>query len=96
MLRSPLKSFILALSLLGVFASAARAQGNYEIQVYGSETVAPRTTMVELHSNYTAVGLRETPDGTQPANHAIHETVEITQGLSDWSEVGFYIFERAQ
>jgi len=90
-----LKSFVLALSLLGMFSSAARAQGNYEIQVYGSETVAPRTTMVELHSNFTAVGQRETTDGTQPTNHAIHETVEITQGLNDWSEVGFYIFTSA-
>ena len=78
-----MKSFILALSLMGVFASAARAQGNYEIQVYGSETVSPRTTMVELHSNFTAVGQLETTDGTQPTNHAIHETVEITQGLND-------------
>ena len=91
-----MKSFILALSLMGVFASAARAQGNYEIQVYGSETVSPRTTMVELHSNFTAVGQLETTDGTQPTNHAIHETVEITQGLNDWFEVGFYIFTSAR
>ena len=75
-----MKSFILALSLLGVSASTARAQGNYEIQVYGSETVAPRTTMVELHSNFTAVGQRVTTDGTQPTNHAIHETVENHPG----------------
>lgn len=75
-----------------------QAQDNYEIQVYGSETVAPRTTMLELHSNFTADGSRPvmgsmyTGDEMFPTNHAEHETVEITQGLNRWSEVGFYIF----
>ncbi len=90
-----MKSFVFGLLFLG-FSFTAHAQGNYEIQVYGSETVAPRTTMVELHSNFTAVGQRETTDGAQPTNHALHETFEITQGLNDWSEVGFYIFTSAR
>jgi len=78
------------------------AQDNYEIQVYGSETVAPRTTMVELHSNFTVDGSKALPgeryttDGTYPTNHAEHETVEITQGITSWSEVGFYIFTSAR
>jgi len=90
-----LKSFIPAIVVFAALAATvpfAHAQGNYEIQVYGSETVAPRSTMVELHSNYTAAGERQFIDGTEPTNHAIHETVEITQGLNDWSEVGFYVF----
>src|SRR5665213_1082731 len=70
----------------------ARAQGNYEIQVYGSDTVAPRSTMVELHSNFTADGQRQFIDGTEPTHHAEHETIEITQGINKWSELGFYIF----
>jgi hypothetical protein len=74
----------------------ASAQGNYEIQVYGSDTVLPKTTMVELHSNYTAKGSLFTTDGTYPTNHQEHETVEITQGLTSWSEVGFYIFTSIQ
>ena len=80
----------------------ACAQDNYEIQVYGSETVAPRTTMVELHSNFTADGSKALPglpytaEGTYPTNHAEHETVEITQGITSWSEVGFYIFTSAR
>jgi hypothetical protein len=90
-----LKSFVLALFLLGICNCAAFAQGNYEIQVYGSETVAPRTTMLELHSNYTAAGKLVTTDGTEPTNHALHETLEITQGLNEWSEVGFYVFTSA-
>ncbi len=74
------------------------AQDNYEIQVYGSETVAPKNTMVELHSNFTVDGSKPLPgsryaaDGTFPTNHAEHETIEITQGLTSWSEIGFYVF----
>src|SRR5215467_14852428 len=55
------------------------AQDNYEIQVYGSETVAPKTTMLELHSNFTVDGSKPVPgseyaaDGTYPTNHALHE-----------------------
>jgi len=78
------------------FVLPARAQGNYEIQVYGSDTVAPRSTMVELHSNFTPKGQREIVDGVYPTNHQLHETIEITQGLNDWSEIGFYIFTSAQ
>jgi len=90
-----LKYFLLALFLVGA-ATAARAQGNYEIQVYGADTVPPGSTMVELHSNFTADGQRTYIDGQAPTFHAEHETVEITQGINDWSEVGFYIFTSEQ
>jgi hypothetical protein len=36
-------------------ATLARAQDNYEIQVYGSDLLDPGHTMVELHSNFTMV-----------------------------------------
>ena len=68
------------------------AQGNYEVQVYGSDTVGAGRTMVELHSNFTVEGSKSTPDGTLPTNHQVHETVEITQGWTNWFETGFYIF----
>jgi hypothetical protein len=71
---------------------AALAQGNYEIQVYGADTVEPGSTMVELHSNLTAEGTKTTDDGTEPTNHAVHETLEITQGFTPWFETGFYVF----
>lgn len=84
---------MLKLFLFGIALSAvAMAQGNYEIQVYGSDTVAPGDTMVELHSNFTAEGSKTTTDGTYPTNHQEHETVEITQGWTNWFETGFYIF----
>jgi len=91
LLRTLLHSFV----LLALAIPLAHAQGNYEIQVYGSDTVAPRTTMVELHSNYTAVGHLAMP-GLAATNHAEHETIEITQGINHWSEVGFYIFTSEQ
>lgn len=84
--------FLLLFALMLGCALHSHAQGNYEIQVYGSDTVPPKTTMVELHSNYTAKGSVVTTDGTYPTNHQEHETIEITQGLTSWSEVGFYLF----
>ena len=80
---------VIFLMLLAVFAEA---QDNYEIQVYGSETVAKGRTMVELHSNYTANGFTTTVDGQLPDNHEVHETIEITHGWTTWFETGFYIF----
>ncbi len=79
-----------------LLAAFACAQDNYEIQVYGSDTVAPRSTMVEIHSNFTADGSKTVQDGMLPTNHAEHETLEITQGVNDWSEVGFYVFTSIQ
>jgi hypothetical protein len=76
-------------------AASLRAQGSYEIQVYGSETVAPDTTMYELHSNFTFEGSKTFIDGMYPTEHQLHETLEITQGLTDWAELGFYVFTSA-
>jgi hypothetical protein len=90
------RSLLSVFLLMGVALGAARAQGNYEIQVYGADTVAPRSTMVELHSNFTADGQRRFIHGVAPTYRAEHETIEITQGLNRWSEVGFYIFTSEQ
>jgi hypothetical protein len=84
---------LLALLLICPFAAA---QDNYEIQVYGVDTVSPGSTMIELHSNFTVDGSKTVVDGVLPTNHAEHETVEITQGINDWFETGFYIFTSIQ
>jgi hypothetical protein len=95
-------SFFGFVILFHLASAGLYAQDNYEIQVYGSETVAPKTTMVELHSNFTADGFKSLPgssytaDGLRPTNHAEHETVEITQGITPWAELGFYIFTAYQ
>jgi hypothetical protein len=44
------------LATLSLAATLARAQDNYEIQVYGFDLVDPGHTMVELHSNFTIDG----------------------------------------
>lgn len=82
--------------VLGCSAAAARAQGNFEVQVYASDLVPIGVTMVELHSNFTASGTKGTVDGVLPTNHAEHETVEITHGFNEWFETGFYIFTSIQ
>jgi hypothetical protein len=89
-------SLIVAGSLGVAMLAAPRvsiAQDNYEIQVYGSETIPRGVTMFELHSNYTLEGRRVTSEfGELPTDHAVHETLEITHGWNEWSELGFYLF----
>ncbi len=78
---------------LSSLTSVLMAQDNYEIQVYGSETVEQGHTMLELHSNYTFDGSKTTSvDGQLPTNHVEHETIEITHGWTPWFETGFYFF----
>ena len=71
---------------------AARAQDNYEIQVYGADTVDPGKTMVEFHSNFTVDGSKTMVNGVYPTEDAFHETLEITHGWNTWFETGFYTF----
>ena len=101
--RKSLRALMAGFVIFGIRGGrAAQAQDNYEIQVYGADTVAPKTTMLELHSNFTIDGSKPLPgskyaaDGLYPTNHAEHATVEITQGINSWSEVGFYIFTSAR
>lgn len=82
--------FLALMALLG--GQPLRAQDNFEVQVYGAELVPVGRTIFELHSNYTAKGSQSVIDGVSPTYHALHETIEITHGFTDWLEVGFYTF----
>jgi hypothetical protein len=86
------------LRLLGLawLPALVQAQANYEIQVYGADTVPAENLMVELHSNFTVEGQKYAIDGVYPTNHQAHETLELTAGINDWSEVGFYVFTSEQ
>ena len=64
------RTVTLVVSIVIACAAFGCAQENYEIQVYGSETVAPRSTMVEIHSNFTVEGSTTVIDGMLPTNHA--------------------------
>src|SRR5262249_41711603 len=81
---------------MGGVSFEVSAQDNYEIQVYGSETVPAGSTMVELHSNVALDGQKETINGVVPSNHAFHETLEITHGFTPWFETGIYLFTSIQ
>ncbi|HEY6830743.1 MAG TPA: hypothetical protein VI259_28040 [Gemmatimonadaceae bacterium] len=85
-------STVLVALLTALAPVSLRAQENYEIQVYPSETMPRGVTMFELHSNYTLKGSRDYTGLEMPTNHQIHETLEITHGFSSWTELGFYVF----
>jgi hypothetical protein len=70
----------------------ALAQENYEIQVYSAPTMTSGQTIFELHSNFTVQGENNTVKGVRPSYHALHETIEITHGITENFELGFYIF----
>ena len=92
----PLRSASLVLIVPLPRRDVLHAQDNYEIQVYPSETIAPKTLLTELHSNYTVEGSTTPSYGMLPTQGQEHETIELTQGITDWSEVGFYIFTAEQ
>src|SRR3954464_2720258 len=91
--RQTLASVLATAFVVGALARPVAAQENYEIQVYASPTVPRGVTIYELHSNFTRLGRTLTsPEGELPTNYAWHETIEITHGFSNWSELGFYWF----
>jgi hypothetical protein len=76
--------------------SPAYAQGSYEVQVYGAALVPRARTMVELHTNVTPRGPLVVDPAVQREEHALHETLEVTHGFTDWFEVGGYLFTSAR
>jgi hypothetical protein len=84
-----MKSMLVCFFLIPVLLSA---QENYEIQVYASPTMTKRQTIFELHSNYTIQGGKDIVKGVLPSYHSVHETIEITHGITDNFELGFYLF----
>src|SRR5260221_8691729 len=68
------------------------SQENYEIQVYASPTMEKGNTIFELHSNFTFNGEKNILEGVRPSYHALHETLEITHGITKNFEIGFYLF----
>jgi hypothetical protein len=85
-----MRTYLVAVFCLVV--SSTLCQDNYEIQVYGSPTMTKGQTMFELHSNYTSNGNTLSNNGVIPSQHSIHETIEITHGISENFELGFYLF----
>jgi len=85
------------LSLLAcLFASSRALAQNFEVQVYGSQTMAPLHTMLESHTNMALRGSTRAVDRVLPTEHALHETIEITHGFTPWFETGLYLFTSLQ
>lgn len=82
------KNYILFIFLfLFIFNSVSlKAQDANEIQVYASATTPKYSTMFELHNNYTFKG----PNNSD--YHPFLQTLEITTGITDNFELGFYVF----
>src|ERR1700759_120033 len=87
-----MRTYLACMLLACCYPFLLSAQENYEIQVYGSQTVAKGSTMVELHSNYTFDGEKVSKSGVLPTNHVFHETIEVTHGWNTLFETGFYFF----
>jgi hypothetical protein len=85
-----------SLEVLFIAVPCLTAQNNYEIQVYGSETLRSGYTMLELHNVFIFQGTKETVNGVLQTNHVLHETVEITHGWNNWFETALYIFTSAR
>jgi hypothetical protein len=66
------------------------AQADNEIQVYASPTIGSKRTIAELHNNYTFNGAKNLAD--PKSARWINHTLEITHGIANNVEIGFYTF----
>ena len=93
------KGFLLWAFLIGGYLLPpipCTAQENFEICVLPSETVPAGKTMIELQSNMALRGTTQKTEGVLPTQEALHESLEITHGLTSWFEVGLYTFSSIQ
>lgn len=79
---------ILAVTL--ILSSTVFSQADNEIQVYASSITPRKVTLLELHQNHTFKGASD----LSVAKDAkwTFETLEITRGLGNNFEIGFYTF----
>ena len=89
-ISSFLKTHTFILTFFIIVSNTTYAQETYEVQVYSSPTMAKKTTIFELHSNISPTG----PKNETEFTHPLHETLEITTGITNNFELGFYLFNR--
>lgn len=87
--------FMFVVLCTGALAAPAAAQDLFEIQVYPYETVEPRRTMVELHTNFFGSGTKEAAPGEFPLHHQSHLTLEVTHGFTRYFECAGYLVTAA-
>ncbi len=73
-----------------LFPALVFCQADNEIQVYASPTIGKKKTIAELHNNYTFKGSKKlaVPGSARWRNH----TLEVTHGIAENVEIGFYTF----
>lgn len=83
--------FILVLALLLLTLTIdGLSQADNEIQVYSSPTIGNKSTILELHSNYTFNGSKFLLLASDA--RWTNFTVEVTHGFANNFEIGLYLF----
>jgi hypothetical protein len=87
------KSYLLVpLALaLGAALTTAMAQQGYEFEVYDTQLTKPRTTELELNTNFVASGPKQIDTGLFPTNHMLRSSLEIGTGITNWLEGSVYV-----
>ena len=84
-----LRSLAIVSYLVGI-APLLHAQEGFEYEVYSTHIDAPRSTTLELHSNFVQNGRRELDEGRFPTHRAVRSSLEVTRGLNRWLEGSLY------
>ncbi|HEU0185214.1 MAG TPA: hypothetical protein VFS27_07870 [Blastocatellia bacterium] len=74
-----------------LLAIVARAQDQFEIQVYEYETVPKGKWNLETHINYVGKGTKFFEGPVAPTNNQFHLTFELTRGITNLYEAAGYL-----
>jgi hypothetical protein len=85
------KISVIVFGILLFHCQQGAAQGDFEIQVYGSD-ISSQELMLELHSNASLQGSWKNDDGIVPTHNLAHETIELSYGWNNWCQTGVYLF----
>ncbi len=86
--RDVLVAAVLAL----LYAGAASASSNDEIQVYDDAINRPGEMGLDLHMNHVITGIKQPAwPGDAPSNHSTRLTPEFSYGLNEKWELGVYL-----
>ena len=82
--------FLMA-AIWALIATVARAQDQFEIQVYEYETVPKGRWNLETHINYVGKGTKFFEGPVAPTNNQFHLTFELTRGITNHFETAVYL-----
>jgi len=82
---------LLKVAMWALIATVARAQDQFEIQVYEYETVPKGKWNLETHINYAGIGTKFFEGTVAPTNNQFHLTFELTRGITNLLETAAYL-----